>query len=70
MENDSMRSEEQTRLRRREAELLQRIERLKKSMNETTELNTIALKSKLYKEAREELRRVQEKLSGAHADGD
>jgi len=65
-----MRSEEQARLRRREAELLLRIERLKKSMNETTELNTIALKSKLYKEAREELRRIQEKLPGASADGD
>jgi hypothetical protein len=65
-----MRSEEQARLRRREAELLLRIERLKKSMNETTELNTIALKSKLYKEAREELRRIQEKLTGANADGD
>jgi len=65
-----MRSEVQARLRRREAELLLRIERLKKSMNETTELNTIALKSKLYKEAREELRRIQEKLSGANADGD
>ncbi len=65
-----MRSEEQARLRRREAELLLRIERLKKSMNETTELNTIALKSKLYKEAREELRRIQEKLTGANTDGD
>ena len=65
-----MRSEDQARLRRREAELLLRIERLKKSMNETTELNTIALKSKLYKEAREELRRIQEKLTGANADGD
>ncbi len=65
-----MRSEDQARLRRREAELLQRIERLKKSMNETTELNTIALKSKLYKEAREELRSVQEKLAGTNTEGD
>ncbi len=52
-------------LRRREAELLKRIERLKKSMHETSELDTLSLKSKLYKEARAELRRIQEKLSGA-----
>lgn len=57
-------SEEIARLRRREAELLKRIERLKKSMNETSELKTLAFKSKLYKEARKELRRVQEKLAG------
>jgi hypothetical protein len=57
-------SEENRRLRRREEELLQRIERLKKSMNETIDLRTIALKTKLYKDAREELRRVQEKLAG------
>jgi hypothetical protein len=57
-------SEEDRRLRRREAELLARIERLKKSMNETIDLRTIALKTKLYKDAREELRRVQEKLAG------
>lgn len=59
-----MSSEEDRRLRRREAELLARIERLKKSMNETIDLRTIALKTKLYKDAREELRRVQEKLAG------
>lgn len=59
-----MSSEENRRLRRREEELLQRIERLKKSMNETIDLRTIALKTKLYKDAREELRRVQEKLAG------
>jgi len=57
-------SEDNRSLRRREAELLERIERLKKSMNETIDLRTIALKSKLYKDALEELRRVQEKLAG------
>jgi len=57
-------SENNRSLRRREAELLERIERLKKSMNETIDLRTIALKSKLYKDALEELRRVQEKLAG------
>ncbi len=59
-----MTGEENVGLRRREAELLKRIERLKKSMNETTELDTLALKSKLYREARAELRRVQERISG------
>ena len=59
-----MSSEDNRSLRRREAELLERIERLKKSMNETIDLRTIALKSKLYKDALEELRRVQEKLAG------
>ncbi len=33
-------------------------------MNETKELNTLAFKSKLLKEAQEELNRVQEKLAG------
>jgi DnaJ-domain-containing protein 1 len=65
MENNGVSSEERTRLRRREAELLQRIERLKKAMNETNELNTLALKGKLFKEAQEELKRVQERLAGA-----
>jgi hypothetical protein len=51
-------------LKRREAELLLKIDRLRKAMNETKELNTLAFKSKLLKEAQEELNRVQEKLSG------
>jgi DnaJ-domain-containing protein 1 len=58
-------SEDHIKLRRREAELLQRIGRLKKAMNETKELNTLALKGKLFKEAQEELKRIQEKLAGA-----
>jgi hypothetical protein len=52
------------RLRRREAELLARIEKMKQRMNETKELDTLAFKSKLYKEALDELRRVQDKLAG------
>jgi DnaJ-domain-containing protein 1 len=64
MENSPVNSEERRRLRRREAELLQRIERLKKAMNETKELDTLALKGKMFKEAQDELRRVQEKLAG------
>jgi DnaJ-domain-containing protein 1 len=64
MEKRIMRSEERNKLRRREAELLQRIERLKKAMNETKELTTLASKGKLFKEAQDELRRIQEKLAG------
>jgi len=56
------------RLRRREAELLARIERMKQRMNETKELDTLAFKSKLYKEAQDELRRVQDKLAGREPD--
>lgn len=59
-----MSNEDIIKLRRKEAELLKRLERLRKAMDETKELNTLAFKSKLFKEAREELRRVQEKLAG------
>jgi hypothetical protein len=59
-----MSNEDIIKLRRKEAELLQRLERLRKAMDETKELNTLAFKSKLFKEAREELRRIQEKLAG------
>ncbi len=59
-----MSNEDIIKLRRKEAELLQRVERLRKAMDETKELNTLAFKSKLFKEAREELRRLQEKLAG------
>ena len=55
---------ETIRLKRKESELLQRIERLRKAMNETKELNTLAFKGKLFKEAQEQLRQVQEKLAG------
>ena len=56
--------EELSRLRRREAEILARIGRLKRAMNETRAFDTLALKSKLFKEAQDELRRVQDKLTG------
>ncbi|MDH7513446.1 MAG: hypothetical protein QHH14_10930 [Clostridiales bacterium] len=59
-----MNNEDILKLRRKEAELLKRLERLRKAMAETKELNTLAFKGKLFKEAREELRRVQEKLAG------
>jgi len=56
--------EERIRLKQREAELLKRIARLKKAMNETRELDTLANKRKLFKEAQEELRRLQARLAG------
>jgi hypothetical protein len=55
---------ETARLKRREAEILARVERLKSTLNETKALDTVAFKAKLLKEARAELRRVQDKLAG------
>ncbi len=60
--------EDKARLRRREAEILARIERLKRTMNETKAIDTLAFKSKLYNEALDELRRVQDKLAGLAED--
>jgi hypothetical protein len=37
-------------------------------MSETKALDTLAFKSKLFKEAQEELRRVQDKLAGLDED--
>jgi hypothetical protein len=68
MNESRLSSAEIHRLRRREAELLARIERMKQRMNETKELDTLAFKSKLYKEAQDELRRVQDKLAGRDPD--
>jgi cell division protein FtsB len=66
MDDDAARKEENERLRRREAELVERIERLRTSMSQTSEIDTLVFKTKLMKEAQDELRRVQEKLdSGA-----
>lgn len=60
--------EEAARLRRREAEILVRLDRLKSTMNETKALDTLAFKAKLFKEAQDELRRVQDKLAGLDED--
>ncbi len=68
MEKEIMSREDVARLRRREAEILQRLERLKKTMNETKAIDTLAFKSKLFREAQDELRRVQEKLAGVPAE--
>jgi hypothetical protein len=64
MDDEILDDEERLRLKRRESELNDRIDRLKKSMNETKALDTLAFKSKLYKETQEELRRIQDKLAG------
>jgi HD superfamily phosphodiesterase len=64
MDNDAARRDELDRLRKREAELLERVERLKISMDRTSEIDTLIFKNKLLKEAQEELRRVQDRLSG------
>jgi len=64
MDKHRLSSAEMQRLRRREAELLTRIEKMKKRMNETKDLDTLAFKSKLYKEAQDELRRIHDKLAG------
>lgn len=50
-------------LRRREKVLLERIEKMRKTMNETVELNTLGFMSELLDEAKKELNMVQEKLS-------
>jgi len=51
-------------LRRREKQLLERIEKMRKTMNETVELKTLGFMSELLEEAKKELSMVQEKLAG------
>ena len=64
MVDNGLRNEDLERFRKREAELLARIERLKEAMNQTGEIDTLVFKNKLLQEAQDELRRVQDKLSG------
>lgn len=68
MDKIPLTEEDKARLRRREAEILARLERLKSTMSETKAIDTLAFKSKLYKEAQDELRRVQDKLAGLSED--
>jgi hypothetical protein len=68
MDKIPLTEEDKARLRRREAEILARIERLKSTMSETKAIDTLAFKSKLYREAQDELRRVQDKLAGLSED--
>lgn len=63
-EVDKLDKERRLKLQRREKELMARIERMKQTMNETKEMDTLALQMRKLKEAKEELRRIQEKLSG------
>ena len=64
MDKTPLTPEETARLRLREAEILARIDLLKRTMSETKALDTLAFKAKLFKEAQDELRRVQDKLAG------
>ena len=50
-------------LRRREKQLLDRIDKMRKTMNETVELKTLGFMSELLEEAKKELNMVQEKLA-------
>lgn len=64
MEKTPLTPEEMVDLRRREAAILSRIDLLKRTMSETKALDTLAFKAKLFKEAQDELRRVQDKMAG------
>jgi hypothetical protein len=49
-------------LRRREKELLVRIDKMRKTMNDTVELGTLGFMSELLEQAKKELSMVQDKL--------
>ena len=55
-------------LKRREKELLARIEKMRKTMNDTVELNTLDFMSDLFEEAKKELEIVQEKLRNSETE--
>jgi flagellar biosynthesis regulator FlaF len=68
MDRERLTEEDVARLKKREAEILVRIDRLKRTMNETKAIDTIAFKAKLLREAQDELYRVQDKLAGLSED--
>lgn len=68
MEKMPLTEEDLARLRRRETEILARLDLLKRTMSETKALDTLAFKAKLLKEAQDELYRVQDKLAGLSDD--
>ena len=68
MDKPTLTEDETAALKRREAEILARLDRLKRTMSETKALDTLAFKSKLFREAQDELRRVQDKLAGLSED--
>jgi len=57
-------------LRRKERTILARIEKMRKTMNETVELKTLGFMTELLEEAKKELEMVQEKLSSAENEED
>jgi len=57
-------------LRRKERTILTRIEKMRKTMNETVELKTLGFMTELLEEAKKELEMVQEKLSSAENEKD
>jgi DNA-binding ferritin-like protein len=52
-------------LKRKEQALLERIEKMRKTMNDTVELKTLGFMSELMEEAKKELEMIQEKLSAS-----
>ena len=57
-------------LRRREKSLLKRIEKMRKTMNETVELSTLGFMTELMDEAKKELEMIQERLSSTENEKD
>jgi ferritin len=57
-------------LRRKEQALLERIEKMRKTMNETVELKTLGFMSELLEEAKKELEMIQEKIRSAENEED
>jgi hypothetical protein len=56
-------------LRRKEQVLLKRIEKMRKTMNDTVELKTLGFMSELMEQTKKELESVQEKLSASENEG-
>lgn len=57
-------------LRRKEQTILARIEKMRKTMNETVELKTLGFMTDLLEEAKKELEMVQDKLSASENEKD
>lgn len=57
-------------LRRREKDLLARIDKMRKTMNDTVELETLGFMSELLEQAKKELSMVQDKLKAANPQED
>jgi ferritin len=57
-------------LRRKEQTILARIEKMRKTMNETVELKTLGFMTELMEEAKKELEMIQDKLSASENEKD